>query len=172
MSGERNREIQADSLDLFGLSRFLRRRGDSGRAHAACAQALDLGLPAEFRPRARRELAQLAKRRGDHEGAALLWRELAAEATDSPEDSIHACEQMAVYYERRLRDYVQAVEFAQLALAKLHRHGAGSRDSSPARGARLEKSLLNRIARLRQRISFTESARTSLPLTSHPRRVA
>src|SRR6266478_9145 len=46
-----------DSLDLFGLSRFLDRRGESRRAHSACAQALDLGLPAEFSARARRDLA-------------------------------------------------------------------------------------------------------------------
>src|SRR5271168_2031946 len=59
-----------DSLDLFGLSRFFERRGESDRAHVACSLALDLGLPAEFRPRARRELALLAKRRGDHAAAA------------------------------------------------------------------------------------------------------
>src|ERR1700720_3087408 len=66
---------EIDSLDLFGLSRFFERRGDSDRAHVACAQALDLGLPAEFHPRARRELALLAKRRGDHVRAAALWLE-------------------------------------------------------------------------------------------------
>src|ERR1700685_2196008 len=33
-----------DSLDLFGLSRFFERRGDSDRASVACLQALDLGL--------------------------------------------------------------------------------------------------------------------------------
>src|SRR3989475_8251360 len=31
---------EVESLDLFGLSRFLQRRGDAGRAHTACAQAL------------------------------------------------------------------------------------------------------------------------------------
>jgi uncharacterized protein YprB with RNaseH-like and TPR domain len=56
-----------DSLDLFGLSRFLNRRGESRRAHSVCARALDLGLPAEFSARARRDLALLASRRGEHE---------------------------------------------------------------------------------------------------------
>src|SRR5579872_7510621 len=37
-----------DSLDLFGLSRFLERRGDRDRAQVACTQALQLGLPAEI----------------------------------------------------------------------------------------------------------------------------
>src|SRR6266478_2452365 len=32
-----------ESLDLFGLSRFLQRRGDSNRAHSACAHALEIG---------------------------------------------------------------------------------------------------------------------------------
>jgi uncharacterized protein YprB with RNaseH-like and TPR domain len=170
--GNREQEIEFDSLDLFGLSRFLTRRGDSRRAHTACSQALHLGLPAEFRPQARRELALLAKRRGDHESAALLWRELAAEATCHPQDAIHACVQLAIYCERRLRDYTQAAEFARLALTRLRRHGAASRDSyTAARSTRLEQSLLNRIARLKQRIGAADSARPSLPRAG-PRRVA
>src|SRR5437867_5296607 len=48
---------EIDSLDLFGLSRFLQRRGRDDRAHSACAKALSMGLPAEFRPKARRDLA-------------------------------------------------------------------------------------------------------------------
>jgi uncharacterized protein len=163
---------EVDSLDLFGLSRFLQRRGDSGRAHAACAQALDLGLPAEFRPQARRELALLAKRRGDYEGAALLWRELAAESSGNPQDGIHACEQLAIYCERRLKDFDQAAEFAQLALAKLRRVRNASRDPYAAAGiARLEQNLLNRIARIATRIRSMADARPSLPLAG-PRRVA
>src|ERR1700736_1849364 len=89
-----------DSLDLFGLSRFLQRRGDSDGAHAACSHALDLGLPSEIRPRARRELALLATRRGDHKQAATLWHELAAETTVNVEDSVHAYWQLAIHYER------------------------------------------------------------------------
>src|SRR5208282_4469171 len=52
-----------DSLDLFGLSHFFGRRGDSDRAHVACSQALDLGLPAEFRPRCRSRALARAHRR-------------------------------------------------------------------------------------------------------------
>src|SRR6266487_1240079 len=67
---------EIESLDLFGLSRFLQRRGDSDRAHSACSQALDAGLPAEFRPKARRDLALMAKRRGEHSRAAEIWQEI------------------------------------------------------------------------------------------------
>ena len=72
-----------ESLDLFGLSRFLHKRGDRERAHAACSQALDIGLAGRTSAAsARRELAQHAKRRGDHEHAVSLWQELAAEAAE------------------------------------------------------------------------------------------
>src|SRR5271156_1449642 len=81
-----------DSVDLFGLSRFFERRGDSDRAHVACSQALELGLPAEFLPCARRELALLAKRRGDHARAAELWLELSSD----PQEGVMACEQLAI----------------------------------------------------------------------------
>src|SRR5271167_3657722 len=66
---------ETDSLDLFGLSRFLNRRGERDRAHSVCSKALDAGLPALFRSQATRELALLAKRRGDNEAAASLWHE-------------------------------------------------------------------------------------------------
>src|SRR6202795_2668245 len=134
-----------DSLDLFGLSRFFERRGDSDRAHVACSQALDLGLPAEFRPRARRELALLAKRRGDHAAAAALWLEL---VTD-PQDGVLACEQLAIHYERRAKDPARASEYARLGLAKLQRMRIHTRDPyAVARATRFVEKLLVRINRL------------------------
>src|SRR5437660_10218004 len=90
---------EVHSLDLFGLSRYLQRRGDSQRAHSACTQAIDLGLPREYDRQARRELALLAKRRGEHEQAAKLWHELAADETAG----IYACVQLAIHYERRAK---------------------------------------------------------------------
>jgi uncharacterized protein YprB with RNaseH-like and TPR domain len=134
-----------DSLDLFGLSRFFERRGDSDRAQVACSQALELGLPAEFLPRARRELALLAKRRGDHARAAALWLEL---STD-PQDGVLACEQLAIHYERRAKDPARATEFARLGLATLQRMRIHTRDPyAAARATRLVEKLLVRINRL------------------------
>src|SRR5256884_8446689 len=115
---------EIESLDLFGLSRFLQRRGDPDRAHSACAQALAMGLPAEFRPKARRDLALVAKRRGEHARAAGIWLQIVADL----HDGIHACEQLAIYYERHARNLAKAAEFAQLAIAKLLRKRANSRD--------------------------------------------
>lgn len=140
---------EIESLDLFGLSRFLQRRGDAGRAHSACAQALEIGLPAEFQPKARCELAWMAKRRGEHLRAAEIWLEVVGD----PQDGIRACEQLAIHYERHAKDLTRATEFAQLALAKLRRQRSSSRDPYvAARSARLEEKFLQRLARLEKRV--------------------
>lgn len=136
---------ETNSVDLFGLSRYLQRRGERERAHETCARALDSGLPEEFRPRASRELATMAKRRGDHDHAAALWHEL----VNDPRDGLHACEQLAIYYERRTKDFVRAREFAQLGIAKLQwlrtRDGASH---VTARALKIEEAFLSRLARL------------------------
>lgn len=152
---------ETDSLDLFGLSRFLERRGDSGRAETACSQALDLGLPAEFRPRARRELALHAKRRGDHAAAAALWLELAGD----PQDGVFACEQLTIHYERRKRDLARAVEFAQLGLAKLQRIRLQTRDPYAAsRALRYAEKFTSRIRRLETKGKASKHESTPLPI--------
>jgi uncharacterized protein YprB with RNaseH-like and TPR domain len=139
---------EVESLDLFGLSRFLQRRGEDDRAHSACSQALTIGLPAEFRPKARRDLAQMAKRRGEHAQAAEFWLEIVAD----PHDGIHACEQLAIYYERQAKDPVKAGQFAKLAIATLRRQSINSRDPlTAARVARLEEKFLQRLARLEKK---------------------
>src|SRR5690349_2987902 len=146
-----------ESLDLFGLSRFLQRRGENERAHSACTQALTIGLPAEIRPRARRELAQMAKRRGDHARAAEIWLEIAAD----PHDGIHACEQLAIYYERHAKDFAKAKQFAKLAVATLRRLRGDSRDPYfTARLVRLENKFLQRVARLEKKSQPSSPVRT------------
>jgi len=147
---------EIESLDLFGLSRFLQRRGDSDRAHSACAQALTIGLPAEFRPKARRDLALMAKRRGEHERAAEIWLDMVADL----HEGIHACEQLAIYYERHAKDLAKAAQFAKLAVATLRRQRANSRDLLfTARFARLEKKFLQRVARLGRKSRLSSQAR-------------
>ena len=149
LSQQTDAAVEIESLDLFGLSRFFQRRGENDRAHSACTQALEIGLPAEFRPRACRALAQMAKRRGEHARAAEIWLEIVADANDG----IHACEQLAIYYERHYKDFYRAAEFAQLALAKLRRQRSSSRDPNfTARCVRLEQEFLHRLARLQHQI--------------------
>src|SRR6266550_1770996 len=147
---------EIESLDLFGLSRFLQRRGDADRAQSACAQALAIGLPAEFRPKARRDLALMAKRRGEHERAVEIWLDMVADL----HEGIHACEQLAIYYERHAKDPAKAAQFAKLAVATVRQQRANSRDLLlTARFARLEKKFLQRVARLGRKSRLSSQAR-------------
>jgi uncharacterized protein YprB with RNaseH-like and TPR domain len=143
---------EADSLDLFGLSKFLHRRGEKDLAHAACARALDAGLPAEVQSIAMRDLALMAKRRGETDRAAALWHELVSRPQD--QDCVVACEQLAIHYERIARDFEQALEFTQLGISKLQHQFGRSRDPyAAARASRMEKKLVCRLKRLRHRIA-------------------
>jgi uncharacterized protein YprB with RNaseH-like and TPR domain len=142
---------ETDGRDLFGLSRYLHRRGDAPRAARMCTKALEVGLPAEHRQQASRELAIMAKRRGDHPVAAELWRSLLLQGS---QNTIEACEQLAIHYERRERDLQQALEYTQLGLNKLRSGGIRLRDPYvEARIARQENGLLRRLGRLQQRLS-------------------
>lgn len=154
---------ETQSLDLFGLSRFLQRRGETDRAHSACSQALEIGLPAEFRPRARRELALMAKRRGEHDRAAEILQEIVADT----QDGIYACEQLAIHFERHAKHFHRAAEFAQLALAKLRCQRSASRGPYlAARYTRLEQKFLHRIARLQHQIEISDGLARPLALSA------
>ena len=144
-----------DSLDLFGLSKFLYRKGEKELAHSACAYALDAGLPAEFRPQATRELAIMAKRRGEPERAASLWHELLS----NPHDTVFACEQLAIHYERHTRDFARALEFAQLGLNALQRQFGSSRHPpASSRHVRQHHKFVCRLDRLQHRMKSANDA--------------
>jgi uncharacterized protein len=154
----------AESLDLFGLSRFFQRRGEPQRAHSACTQAIGLGLPKEYDQQARWDLALLAKRRAEHDKAAALWHELVKDQRNGA----HACEQLAVYYERKKKDFERALEFAKLGLAKVRRARTLFLDRHGAHGSlRTEQRLAARIARLQAQIELKRGARASPLLVSH-----
>jgi hypothetical protein len=142
----------------------LLRRGDADRAQTACAQALEAGLPAEFEPKAQRELALMARKHGEHARAAEIWQEIVAD----PESGVQACEQLAIHFERYVKDLRQATEFAELGLEKLRqRHPAprGSRDPYvAARTARLEQKFVHRLARLQHRIKIANGLARPLAL--------
>jgi uncharacterized protein len=164
LSSTPNTASEIESLDLFGLSRFLQRRGESDRAQSACAQALEAGLPAEFEPKAQRELALMARQHGEHARAAEIWQEIVAD----PGSGVQACEQLAIHFERYAKDLRHAAEFAELGLAKLRQRRPaprGSRDPYvAARTARLEQKFLHRLARLQHRIKITSGLAGPLAL--------
>jgi uncharacterized protein len=153
---DQHRRESVEALDLFGLSRFLQRRGERERAHAACAEAIGLGLPADFWAQARRELAVHAKRRGDYDQAASVLQDIAGD----PREGAHACEQLAIHYERRAQDLQRALQYAQLALSNLRRAHRGRLDPMrQASFARGEASLLKRITRLQRRMHIAPQGR-------------
>jgi hypothetical protein len=149
LAEETDADEEIHSLDLFGLSKFLHRRGDKSRAQIACAQAVDLGLPVEFHSRAQYDLALMAKRKGEHERAAELWHEILADSADA----IHACEQLAIHYEKHAKDYDRALEFAHRACRLLRKQA--SQPNVFARGgfARREDLTMKRIKRLEGRLT-------------------
>jgi uncharacterized protein YprB with RNaseH-like and TPR domain len=149
LAEEASFDAQLHGLDLFGLSKYLHRRGDKGRAQVACAQAVDLGLPLEFHSRARHDLALMAKRKGEHQRAAELWHEIA----DDSQAGMGACEQLAIHYERRKRDYKKALEFARRARALLRTQANLAGPFSRGQFDRQERSCTQRIKRLEERLT-------------------
>jgi len=140
---------QMHGLDLFGLSKFLHRRGDKSRAQVACAQAVDLGLPVEFHSRAQYDLALMAKRKGEHQRAAELWHEILADSGDA----IHACEQLAIHYEKRVKDYERALEFAYRTRKLLRTQANQANVFVRSAFARREGLSVKRIKRLEGRLA-------------------
>src|SRR3984893_15461918 len=149
LAEETNPDVEMHGLDLFGLSKFLHRRGDKGRAQVACAQAVDLGLPVEFHSRAQCDLALMAKQKGEHQRAADLWHEILADSGDA----IHACEQLAIHYEKRVKDYERALEFAHRARKLLRMQVNQANVFARNSFARREDLSVKRIKRLEARLT-------------------
>jgi len=162
---EESRHDGVDALDLFGLSRFLARRGERERAHTACGEAIQSGLPVEVWAAARREFALHAKHKGDHDRAVKMWHDIAGD----PREGVHACEQLAIHYERRVKDPERALEYAQLALVNLRRlYGRTRSPVERGRFVHLETRFLKRINRLQHRIALGSGAGSQVPLLADP----
>jgi len=106
-----------DPLEIFGLSRICERRGESLRARKLYERSIASELPGAAHKIARRSLARLAKRDGDHSLACDLWEQM----LDHSREGLEAYEQLAIYYEHRAREPHRAAVFARKALAELRR---------------------------------------------------
>ncbi len=131
-----------DSRDLFSLSRILERGGNSELALATCRRALDRGLPDSIEPQALWQLACQHKRQRRYEEAAVLWVEIINRRSRYLVD---AYEELAIYYEHRLRDARKALEYAEAAVVYL--------DENPGPPSRLER-LTYRQERLKRKSAF------------------
>jgi len=154
-----------DPIEVLGLSRLMRRRGDSARARELYETALRSGLPRPVERLAQRELAQMAKRELDYTRAISLWDALRQsphprkrqedvllpeEARRALESAIEAAEQLAIYYEHRAKEPLRALELIRAALAELRaaqRAGKLAQD----RAGRIESRLARRFSRLQRR---------------------
>jgi hypothetical protein len=152
-------------MDVLGLSRLLRKRGHSSRARELYETALNFGLPRTVERLAQRELAQLAKRELDYTRAISLWDVLRqapgqSKRNDAPllvedaqralESAIEAAEQLAIYYEHRVKQPQRALELARGAITEL-RNALRDGKLPEDRGSRLETRLTRRLTRLERR---------------------
>lgn len=154
-----------DSIEVLGLSRIMRKRGHSTRARELYETALSFGLPRPVERLAQRELAQLAKRDFDYTRAISLWDALrpqpgaasrkqepllAEDAHKALESAIEAAEQLAIYYEHRVKEPRRALDLIRAAIAELQaaqRYGKLARD----RAGKIETRLERRLTRLERR---------------------
>ena len=141
-----------EPLELYGLSRYLERRGEAERARTLYERVLEAGLPAQMDRNARHELARLAKRQADFGRAAALWKEL----MDHESPSFEACEQMAIHFERRAKDLTEAARVTRLGLRELRR--AQRLGMIPAgRHAQLAERFNRRLARIEGKIGIADA---------------
>jgi uncharacterized protein YprB with RNaseH-like and TPR domain len=109
--------VGQDGLELFGVSRICEKRGQHTRARKLYEKSIASFLPTETDRAARRSLARLAKREGDFGQACELWKE----ALGNSRHGYKAYEQLAIYYEHKVRNPDQARQIVQQALNELRR---------------------------------------------------
>ena len=145
---EDSETLGRDPLELFGLSRICERRGEAVRARNLYERSIASALPPRADRLARRSLARLAKRDGDHTRACQLWEQL----LDGSKEGLEAYEQLAIYYEHRLRRPNHAATLVRKALAELRRASlSGILAPSALKAWRLR--FQRRLARLEPRAS-------------------
>jgi hypothetical protein len=143
-----------DAFELYGASRICERRGDSARARRlyerTVADPTDAAdeLPAHASRTARRSLALIAKREGDHSAANAHWQKLLGNSREGFE----AYEQLAIYHERHARAPQRASEIVREALSELRRaHRSGLIASSLH--SRVRARFERRLTRLERKLA-------------------
>jgi hypothetical protein len=160
-----------DPIEVLGLSRIMRNRGHSTRARELYETALRLGLPRPVERLAQRELAQLAKRELDYQRAISLWDALrqargTSKRTPSPllvedaqralESAMEAFEQLAIYYEHRVKEPQRALNLVRAAIGEL-RAAQRDRKLPEDRANKILARLARRLIRLQRRCAAAPS---------------
>jgi uncharacterized protein len=132
-----------DAFELFGVSRICERRGEAARARKLYEQSIASELPPHPARAARKALARLAKKDGDFGLACKLWTQL----LENSRDGLDAYEELAIHFERRVREFDRAAAMMREALGELRRTDAPG-TLAPAIRARYQKRFERRLARL------------------------
>jgi hypothetical protein len=148
---------ECEALDLFGMSRLLRQRGEMTRSRQLYERALASGLPGELDRAARRELARLAKRERDFGRATQLWNELVGADNDNADAGLEAYEQLAMYYEHQAREPERAAALTREALTALG-EALQAGNLTPAAHRKLRARLEHRLERLARRAGQIDRA--------------
>jgi uncharacterized protein YprB with RNaseH-like and TPR domain len=168
---------RAEPLEQYGLSRLLERGGERARARRVYEMAIEAGLPHALGLAARRRLARLARREGEHDVAHSLWQELAAldalprqrsrgpralrreidpaEHRQMLEAILEACEQLAIHYEHRERNPKQAIHWT--------RHASDLLAEAEGIDTRFRRRWNDRLARRLTRLQSDPAAGKLLP---------
>jgi uncharacterized protein len=108
--------VPDDPLDDFSLGRLFARVEAHDRSILHYTRAVESGVSGMPRRRSLRGLAELHKRKGEHDKARPLWEELSWE--DGVE-SILALQELVMHLEHRERDYEGALALCRRALERL-----------------------------------------------------
>jgi len=135
-----------DGLELFGVSRICEKRGEHTRARSLYEKSIASILPSETDRVARRSLARLAKREGDFELACELWKE----ALGNSRHGYEAYEQLAIYYEHKVRNPDRARQIVQQGLNELRRAIQGG-DIAPGPYREIKAKFDYRMERLERK---------------------
>jgi uncharacterized protein YprB with RNaseH-like and TPR domain len=135
-----------DGLELFGVSRICEMRGDRARARKLYEKSIASVLPAAIEQVAKSSLARLAKRDGDFAVACDLWKS----AVGNSRRGYEAYEQLAIYYEHRVRDLDEAREIVRRALGELRRASRIGAVAASAYGE-FKTRFAHRLARLERK---------------------
>jgi uncharacterized protein YprB with RNaseH-like and TPR domain len=138
---EKEEELEADAMDLFGAAKLLERTGESERSARFMRRALEGRLSEEIAALAKMKLASHFKKNRDWAKALSLWQE------NTPLTELTCYRELAMYYEHRERDYEKARKAAEEGLSAAAGASSG-----------LEREFSRRLERLRHKIERKRKA--------------
>lgn len=134
-------EGETHATDVVAVAKLHEDLGHLEMAAQLYEHGLARNLPDEVHWEVIRRLSLLLKRRGDWAAAVPLWHQAAHGR------QLYACVELAKYHEHTMRDYRQAAEWTQTAIAQIE-----TSELSHAARQRWLAELEHRLARLRRKL--------------------